>query len=424
MDKCPYCGAEARPGDNFCLNCGSRLLPATPSFQQAQPESTMPSPGSWDDPNAPTIAAPNSADMPTVRGNVNPPAAPVQPQAPQIDKPARLVVRVDNSSDSKEYPLEKFITSLGRIPESDIALPSKENLTSRLHATIQYENGTYMIRDENSSNGTFINGQRLEKMAPQVLQDGDHIAIGEYELIFYAPTEENIEDSETIIIPPAARNRDPYETMQAGSATQEYDPNLTATWAPAPIPPAPQESVPAAKEEPPPASPPPPPPPPSAPPEAPGVPETPEAEATLGSLSSLSQPALPDVTSLVAASAVLDEQISSFQEQLNAANEALRSHMAATTQTTDRVRDRIRSLCERLESTGADAAALDAQLDWDALLQLVQDVINNPNHIVYVQKLASRAADIKRVFEEYQNTRKMLDECSRLLHGLIGEGKP
>jgi len=384
----------------------------------------MPSPGSWDDPNAPTIAAPNSADMPTVRGNVNPPAAPVQPQAPQIDKPARLVVRVDNSPDSKEYPLEKFITSLGRIPESDIALPSKENLTSRLHATIQYENGTYMIRDENSSNGTFINGQRLEKMAPQVLQDGDHIAIGEYELIFYAPTEENIEDSETIIIPPAARNRDPYETMQAGSATQEYDPNLTATWAPAPIPPAPQESVPAAKEEPPPASPPPPPPPPSAPPEAPGVPETPEAEATLGSLSSLSQPALPDVTSLVAASAVLDEQISSFQEQLNAANEALRSHMAATTQTTDRVRDRIRSLCERLESTGADAAALDAQLDWDALLQLVQDVINNPNHIVYVQKLASRAADIKRVFEEYQNTRKMLDECSRLLHGLIGEGKP
>src|SRR6266581_4605274 len=323
MDKCPYCGAEARPGDNFCLNCGSRLLPATPSFQQAQPESTMPSPGSWDDPNAPTIAAPNSADMPTVRGNVNPPAAPVQPPAPQIDKPARLVVRVDNSSDSKEYPLEKFITSLGRIPESDIALPSEENLTSRLHATIQYENGTYMIRDENSSNGTFINGQRLEKMAPQVLQDGDHIAIGEYELIFYAPTEENIEDSETIIVPPPA------------SPT--------------------------------------PPPPPSAPPEAPGVPETPEAEATLGTLSSLSQPALPDVTSLVAASAVLDEQISSFQEQLNAANEALRSHMAATTQTTDKVRDRIRSLCERLESTGADAAALDAQLDWDALLQLVQD---------------------------------------------------
>jgi len=43
---CPYCGAETRPGDNFCLNCGNRLLPATPSSQQqAQPnvgESTLP----------------------------------------------------------------------------------------------------------------------------------------------------------------------------------------------------------------------------------------------------------------------------------------------------------------------------------------------------------------------------------------------
>ena len=25
MDKCPYCNAEIRPGDNFCLNCGNRL---------------------------------------------------------------------------------------------------------------------------------------------------------------------------------------------------------------------------------------------------------------------------------------------------------------------------------------------------------------------------------------------------------------
>src|SRR5579859_1338139 len=47
MDKCPYCSAETRPGDNFCLNCGNRLLPSTPSPQQAQPvigEATLPAP--------------------------------------------------------------------------------------------------------------------------------------------------------------------------------------------------------------------------------------------------------------------------------------------------------------------------------------------------------------------------------------------
>ena len=37
IDKCPYCDAETRPGDNFCLNCGNRLLPAALPYQQAQP---------------------------------------------------------------------------------------------------------------------------------------------------------------------------------------------------------------------------------------------------------------------------------------------------------------------------------------------------------------------------------------------------
>ena len=33
MDKnCPFCGADTRPGDNYCLNCGQRLLPNTPSI--------------------------------------------------------------------------------------------------------------------------------------------------------------------------------------------------------------------------------------------------------------------------------------------------------------------------------------------------------------------------------------------------------
>lgn len=26
MDRCPFCGAEYRPGENFCLNCGNRII--------------------------------------------------------------------------------------------------------------------------------------------------------------------------------------------------------------------------------------------------------------------------------------------------------------------------------------------------------------------------------------------------------------
>src|SRR5215469_3211359 len=61
MDKCPYCSAETRPGDNFCLNCGNRLVPSSPSSQQAQPaygDATIPASEEWV-PSAPE-ASPSS----------------------------------------------------------------------------------------------------------------------------------------------------------------------------------------------------------------------------------------------------------------------------------------------------------------------------------------------------------------------------
>jgi pSer/pThr/pTyr-binding forkhead associated (FHA) protein len=135
MDKCPYCSAETRPGDNFCLNCGNRLLPSTP--------------------------------------------------LPQVENTALLILRTDNGQVLQEYILEKPEISIGRAPNSDILL-SRDKLASRLHATIRYENGNYLLRDERSANGTFVNGQQIEQMTPRTLQDNDHIGIGEHELIFRA----------------------------------------------------------------------------------------------------------------------------------------------------------------------------------------------------------------------------------------------
>src|SRR2546430_4452303 len=201
MDKCPYCNAETRPGDNFCLNCGNRLLPSTPSAQQAQPVGDATLPASVDEwsPNPGGTAPASSpgwgeADMQTVENtNVEPPTlraeAPASPVASatmnKIENPAHLILRSDNGEVLQDYTLDKFEMSIGRTPNSDILL-SKDKLTSRRHATIHYENGEYVLRDERSANGTFVNGQQLEEMTPRTLQDGDHVGIGEHELVFYA----------------------------------------------------------------------------------------------------------------------------------------------------------------------------------------------------------------------------------------------
>src|SRR5256714_1771462 len=205
---CPYCGADTRPGDNFCLNCGNRLLSGTPSSQQqAQPavgESTLPAQDGWASPAqeqgsqpvstgaswseaAPTIAS-SGPELPTTFAqsdaqSVGQTTATTSTAPAAIEHPAKFILRADNGDLLQEYVLEKPEISIGRAPNSDILL-SKDKLTSRRHATVSYENGKYVLHDERSANGTFVNGQQLEEMASHELQDGDHVGIGEHELIF------------------------------------------------------------------------------------------------------------------------------------------------------------------------------------------------------------------------------------------------
>ena len=103
-----------------------------------------------------------------------------------IEQPARLILRSDAGEVLDEYPLEKLETSIGRAMTSDIPL-LRDKLTSRRHATVRYENGDYVLRDEGSVNGTFVNGQQLAELTPHVLQDGDRVGIGEHVFLFRAP---------------------------------------------------------------------------------------------------------------------------------------------------------------------------------------------------------------------------------------------
>lgn len=63
---------------------------------------------------------------------------------------------------------------MGREADNPIALPN-DSTASRRHATISGSNGAYSIRDEGSSNGTFVNGA---KVTEQRLTAGDEIQVG------------------------------------------------------------------------------------------------------------------------------------------------------------------------------------------------------------------------------------------------------
>ncbi|HEV2582081.1 MAG TPA: FHA domain-containing protein, partial [Ktedonobacteraceae bacterium] len=183
MDKCPTCGADTRPGDNFCLNCGNRLTVSAPPAQPGMGVSgtdtamaTLADDGGWAPATPPTApatpwndadlltVASTSAESPTLRAEN--PVPSMQAVMNKIENPARLILRSDSGEVLQEYVLDKAEMSIGRAPNSDILL-SKDKLTSRRHATVLYANGTYSIQDERSANGTFVNSQQLDQVTPR-----------------------------------------------------------------------------------------------------------------------------------------------------------------------------------------------------------------------------------------------------------------
>jgi hypothetical protein len=156
---CPSCGAVNPAGESFCSNCGSML-------------------GA---PAAAAAAAPAPVDTAT-------PAAPVMTTAP-----AALVARLIVEADNQEFDLSgKDIVLIGRedavsniFPDVDLTPHGgEEGGVSRMHARIFVENGQYMLEDENSTNFTFLNRQKLTAKTPTPLHDDDEIKLGRILLRF------------------------------------------------------------------------------------------------------------------------------------------------------------------------------------------------------------------------------------------------
>ncbi|OGR04643.1 MAG: hypothetical protein A2284_11435 [Deltaproteobacteria bacterium RIFOXYA12_FULL_61_11] len=72
--------------------------------------------------------------------------------------------------------------NIGRGPDNDVVIENPS--VSRNHARITMSpNREYRITDQKSSNGTLVNGMRIEE--PYPLSDRDVVSIGKFELEFY-----------------------------------------------------------------------------------------------------------------------------------------------------------------------------------------------------------------------------------------------
>ncbi len=86
---------------------------------------------------------------------------------------ARLV-GMDGPYAGQVFPIVGMETGIGRDPAQDIAI-SSDGTASRRHARILCDNGSWFVRDEGSSNGTWVNGVRIQE---QPLFPGDMVKVG------------------------------------------------------------------------------------------------------------------------------------------------------------------------------------------------------------------------------------------------------
>lgn len=143
---CPACGTPVGSDDLICFTCGTNL----PKLHRA------------DDPPLDVTAAQKSISRP--------------PGTAQI---SAMVLRIAFPTGNVEIPAGTSVV-LGRDPSESLvaaAFATSENV-SRRHAVITVDDGGHAtIRDEGSTNGTYVNNDRLLPGIDVRLVDGDTVRL-------------------------------------------------------------------------------------------------------------------------------------------------------------------------------------------------------------------------------------------------------
>lgn len=243
MSSCPFCNFKNEDGAIFCEQCKSDLSSADVALAipmedaipmaDAVPEIPVAEPFSFEDvaQAIPVEEVPSALAFPDVPPEIPsatpiaeavpvaipepmpvaeavpvpvvasapvevPPPAPVASQAPVVSDDPYAVPTTANprlqvlrgQRPKAEYPIMEGLNFMGRADEKpvDIDLEEQENpekvWCSRQHAVIELDNQKITIEDLNSSNGTFLNRNKIYPGQKMPMKAGDVIQIGSIQM--------------------------------------------------------------------------------------------------------------------------------------------------------------------------------------------------------------------------------------------------
>lgn len=176
---CPSCGHRNRPGTLVCDNCGTNLIAGvqgpigTRDLESAQEKARQEQPSLTEL----QIAAVKSAG------------------STQFNEDMVLRIEIEGGATPMlVYPKQEIILgrrdpNTGTLPDVDLTAYMGYRMgVSRTHASIRLQDKILNLSDRGSSNGTFLNGNKLTAHHPYPLRDGDEIRLGQMLLKIYFQT--------------------------------------------------------------------------------------------------------------------------------------------------------------------------------------------------------------------------------------------
>jgi hypothetical protein len=163
MQTCKHCGSAQFDGTIFCSDCGASLV------SSVRRETT-------------TSLAPAATDT-GIRAFVEDTVSAVS-ALPQMGMQTICLVVINSGrrielDASDDLLIGRKDNARGIYPDVDLGLDGGyDSGVSRRHAVISLHQGTYLLEDLASANGTFVNGHRLGPQAPVQIKHGDEIKFG------------------------------------------------------------------------------------------------------------------------------------------------------------------------------------------------------------------------------------------------------
>ena len=173
--SCPDCGVKVQPEDLICFRCGANLPHVsgadddmlTPTISQkfiaADPSASCPRCGTPVSDAADVVCTTCGEPLPTGRRR----------------RISPVVMRITFPTGNVDIPAGTSVL-LGRDPAESLVAAAFAHFdnVSRRHATVQVDDsGHASIKDENSTNGTYVNDDRVLPGVDVRLADGDNLRL-------------------------------------------------------------------------------------------------------------------------------------------------------------------------------------------------------------------------------------------------------